>query len=42
MHQHTLQLFKESCHWERHLKKKNSDKKRYEAFIKAIHQIYGE
>ncbi len=38
MHQHTLQLFKESCHWERHLKK-NSDKKRYEAFIKAI---YGE
>ncbi|MGE7689862.1 PLP-dependent aminotransferase family protein [Lysinibacillus sp. NPDC097214] len=41
-HQHTLQLFMESGHWERHLSKsRNSYKKRYEALLKAINQILG-
>lgn len=43
LHQHTLQLFMESGHWERHLNKsRNNYKKRYEALIKAIHQIFGD
>ncbi|WP_342440508.1 PLP-dependent aminotransferase family protein [Lysinibacillus sp. FSL K6-0075] len=43
LHQHTLQLFMESGHWERHLNKtRNSYKRRYEALLKAIHQTFGE
>lgn len=43
LHQHTLQLFMESGHWERHLNKsRNSYKKRYEALTKAINQILGD
>lgn len=42
-HQHTLQLFMESGHWERHLNKsRNGYRRRYEALIKAIHQIVGD
>lgn len=43
LHQHTLQLFINSGHWERHLNKsRNSYRKRYEALIKAIHQVLGD
>jgi len=43
LHQHTLQLFMESGHWERHLNKsRNNYKKRYEALITAIHRIWGD
>lgn len=43
LHQHTLQLFMESGHWERHLNKtRNSYKRRYEALLKAIHQTFGK
>ncbi|WP_320940477.1 PLP-dependent aminotransferase family protein [Lysinibacillus capsici] len=43
LHQHTLQLFIESGHWERHLNKtRNSYKRRYEALLKSIQQTFGE
>jgi len=43
LHQHTLQLFMENGHWERHLNKsRNTYKKRYEALTKAINQILGD
>ncbi|KUF32565.1 MULTISPECIES: PLP-dependent aminotransferase family protein [Lysinibacillus] len=43
LHQHTLQLFMESGHWERHLNKtRNGYKRRYEALLKSIHQILGD
>ncbi|WP_155591161.1 PLP-dependent aminotransferase family protein [Lysinibacillus cavernae] len=43
LHQHTLQLFMESGHWERHLNKsRNYYKRKYEVLIKAIHQTLGD
>ncbi|MBG9452937.1 GntR family transcriptional regulator [Lysinibacillus sphaericus] len=43
LHQHTLQLFMESGHWERHLSKsRNSYKRKYEALLKAINQIMAD
>lgn len=43
LHQHTLQLFIESGHWERHLNKtRNSYKRRYETLLMSIQQTFGE